>query len=153
MHLGRRRNAALGSPGRKAIPARSVGGEMGDIMKLGPSLAMLAVLASCATSTPGDPKSQCAAALAELSDCREAVQEWQAQGTGQRPACLDETPPEVAMVVASGGQSYPDDPQSRLELQRIAKNLEMADRFLQREKPVEAGLLLGKVEGRCAALP
>jgi len=122
-------------------------------MKLGPGLAMLAVLASCATSAPEDPKFQCAAAVTTLSQCGEAVQEWQARGTGQRPPCIDETPPEVTTIVESGDRSYPDDAQSRLELQRIAKNLEMADRFLRREKPVEAGVLLGKIEGRCAALP
>lgn len=122
-------------------------------MKTRRYLLTLLLLSSCATPGGDGPGGQCRAVAAELDQCALAMQQWQAAGTGERPACVAETEPTVTRFVDSAGQSYPDDPDSRLELERLGKNLRMIHRFLERDKTVEARLLLSRIDDRCAALP
>lgn len=116
-------------------------------------LALLLLMSSCATPGKDEPRALCQSVTSELDQCTDAVQDWRAEQTGERPACVAESEPAVARMTDAAGQAYPDDPESRQELARVAKNLEMIHRFLQRDKTVEARLLLSKIEDRCAALP
>lgn len=122
-------------------------------MKTRRHLFMLLLLSGCATSGGGEPSALCRAVATELGACTEAIQHWQAEGTGERPVCEAEAAPAVTGIVDAAGRAYPDHPQNRREYERIARNLEMTQRFLARDKTVEARLLLSKIDDRCAALP
>jgi len=126
-------------------------------MKLesGVALCLIALVASCATTGKDNPAAMCQSAVKELSECAAETKKWQAQEITKRPQCIAEgtVTPGAAAILESGNRSLPDDPERKAKLQRVAIGLEMANRFLQREKPVEAQVLLRRVERRCADLP